>query len=41
MGNGEFILWVRRLYAMPSWIGQWMWLIVPVTAELESQGSGP
>ena len=24
-----------------SWIGEWIWLMVPVTAELENQGSGP
>ena len=39
--DGKFVLWVRRVYAMPSWIGVWIWLMVPVTAALESQGSGP
>ncbi len=34
-------VFVRRVYAVPSWIGVWIWLMVPVTAELESQGSGP
>ena len=38
--NGKFVLWVRRVNAMPSWIGAWIWLMVPVTAELESQGPG-
>ena len=40
-GNGEFVLLVRRAHAMASWIGVWIWLMVPVTAALESQGSGP
>ena len=40
-GNGKFVLLVRRVYAMASWIGVWIWLMVPVTAALESQGSGP
>ena len=39
-GNGKLVLWVGRVYAMPSWIGAWIWLMVPVTAELECQGSG-
>ena len=39
--NGEFVLRVRWVYAMASWIGESISLMVPVTAELESQGSGP
>ena len=31
----------RRVYAVATWIGAWIWLMVPVTAGLESPGSEP
>ena len=34
-GNGELVLWVRRVYAMASWIEAWIWSMMPVTAESE------
>jgi hypothetical protein len=39
--NGQTDFYMRRVYEMATWIGAWIWLMVTVTAELESQGSGP
>jgi hypothetical protein len=36
-GNGQTDFYMRRVSAVPSWIGVWIWRMVPVTAELESQ----